>query len=58
MGAAGPEVERRVMARLGLGAPEPVDTKGAQDIFAEFGAALAIAAQGVDFHPELTRVGA
>ncbi len=46
MGAAGPEVERRVMARLGLGAPEPVDTKGAQDIFAEFGAAVAIAAQG------------
>jgi len=46
MGALGPEVERRVLARLGLGAPDPVDTKGAQDVFAEYGAALAIAARG------------
>lgn len=46
MGPMGPEVERRVMALLGLGAPDPVDTKGAQDIFAEFAAALAIAARG------------
>ena len=46
MGAKGPEVERRVMARLGLGAPDPVDSKGALDIFAEVGAALVIAARG------------
>lgn len=46
MGPLGPEVERRVMARLGLAAPDPVDCKGAQDGFAAFGAALAIAARG------------
>lgn len=47
MGPMGPEVERRVLAQLGLGAPEPVDCKGSQDAFAEFGAALAIAARGL-----------
>lgn len=46
MGPLGPEVERRVLAQLGLGAPDPVDSKGSQDVFAEFGAALAIAARG------------
>ncbi|MCW1932282.1 lyase family protein [Pararhodobacter zhoushanensis] len=46
MGTRGPEVERRVMARLGLGAPDPVDTKGALDIFAEIGAAMVIAGRG------------
>ncbi|MFV0244360.1 MAG: lyase family protein [Qingshengfaniella sp.] len=46
MGPLGPEVERRVMKRLGLGVPDPADSKGAQDIFAEFAAALAIAARG------------
>ncbi|MCC0028716.1 MAG: hypothetical protein H6889_17375 [Brucellaceae bacterium] len=47
MGDRGPEIERRVLARLGLGSPDPVDTKGALDIFAELGAALAILARGM-----------
>ncbi|MFP5507869.1 MAG: lyase family protein [Alphaproteobacteria bacterium] len=46
MGRAGPDVERAVMQRLGLGAPDPVDSKGAQDVFAAFGSVLAIAARG------------
>ncbi len=46
MGPLGPEVERRVLAQLGLGAPDPVDCKGSQDGYAEFGAAVAIAMRG------------
>lgn len=46
MGPLGPEVERQVLARLGLGTPDPVDCKGSQDVYAEFGAALAIAVRG------------
>ena len=47
MGPPGREVEAQVMRRLGLGAPDPVDTKGAVDIFAEFGAAVAIMVRGL-----------
>lgn len=46
MGPLGPEIERRVLAELGLGTPDPVDCKGSQDVFAEFGAGLAIAVRG------------
>lgn len=44
-GDFGPVIEARVMELLGLGVPDPVDQKGAMDGFAEFGAALAIAAR-------------
>lgn len=47
MGPRGRQVERLVMERLGLGAPDPVDSKGALDVFAEFGAALAILVRGL-----------
>lgn len=46
MGKLGPEVEAAVMTRLGLGLPEPADTKGSTDVFADLGAAFAIAARG------------
>lgn len=44
MGAAGRRVED-VMQRLGLGRPQIVDSKGRADVFADFAAALAIAAR-------------
>ncbi|WP_068304522.1 lyase family protein [Pararhodobacter sp. CCB-MM2] len=47
MGPLGRQVEAAVMERLGLAAPEPVDTKGALDIFAEFGALVAILVRGL-----------
>lgn len=47
MGPRGRQVEAAVMERLGLGAPDPVDSKGALDIFAEFGAVVAIMVRGL-----------
>ena len=46
MGPLGIQVEQQVMAQLGLGAPEPIDTKGSNDLYADFGAAVAISARG------------
>lgn len=45
MGLDGPEVEVEVMRRLGLGLPQPADSKGSTDVFADLGSALAIAAR-------------
>ncbi|MET4577445.1 lyase family protein [Ottowia thiooxydans] len=45
-GDEGPDIEREVMAELGLDAPEAVDWKGSRDRFAEFGCVLALAARG------------
>jgi adenylosuccinate lyase len=39
------EIEAEVMRELGLGKPDTADWKGSRDRFAEFGAALAIAAR-------------
>ncbi len=44
-GEQGPDIEREVMAELGLAEPEVVDWKGSRDRFAEFGCALALAAR-------------
>lgn len=45
-GPDGPAIEAEVMAELGLKPPEAADWKGSRDRYAEFGAALAIAARG------------
>ena len=44
-GDQGPDIEREVMAELGLAEPEAVDWKGSRDRFAEFGCAVALAAR-------------
>ncbi len=45
MGEIGPAVEVALMAELGLGVPDAIDSKGSTDVFADFGSALAIAAR-------------
>lgn len=45
LGHKGPPVEAEVMKKLGLGTPDPADSKGSTDVFAEFASALAIAAR-------------
>ncbi|VCU70827.1 Adenylosuccinate lyase [Pigmentiphaga humi] len=47
LGDQGFEVERRTMAELGLGAPEPADWKGTRDKHAEWGSLLAITAKSM-----------